>query len=150
MDDQDYSLALEEARRGADSQGSQLTSLRSQTTGAVAVGGLCATFLGGLTRGESISLWTALAVTAFGVLVLLVVVISWPVKFNTSQNPAVIVGWVESGAQYTQQKRDLALHMGNHYDTNAGTIKRRQRLHCAALIALLLELAFLLIDLKGL
>lgn len=149
MEPRDYALAVEEARRGADGQADALKSLRGQATTLVTIGGLSATFLGGLGNGGNFTAWTALAIAAFVVLVALAVIVSWPFGFYTSQQPSVLVQWAEGGASTEQQQRDLALHMERQYQTNEGRLGWRRRLYCAALVALPLELVFLLIDLRG-
>lgn len=148
MENTRFTVALEEARRGADAQVAALGSLRSQTAATVTTGGLCATFLGGIAGGFDFNVWTGCAIAAFVILVGLAVRIAWPMKFRTSQDPATLVTWVETheATQETQQ-RDLALHMGKQYDENESRLKNRQRMYCAALVALSVELVLLLIGL---
>ena len=144
-----FGLALEEARRGADSQAAALGGLRAQATTLVTVGGLSATILGGIARGGHFTAWTILAVAAFVVLVALSVAVSRPMDTYTSQHPSVLVEWAESGASADEQERDLALHMENQYDENEARLNGRRRLYSAALVALPIELLFMLIDLRG-
>jgi hypothetical protein len=143
-----YGLALIEARRGADSQAAALTTLRGQATTVITIGGLSATFLGGIARPGDYTVWSALAVVAFLALVSLAVVVSWPLPLYTSQKPSTLMEWADSGASPEHQERKLAEFMEQQYEENAGRLKVRQRLYCAALVALPLELLLLLIDLR--
>lgn len=150
MENTKFSLALEEARRGADAQAAALASLRTHMASAVTTGGLCATFLGGVAGRFDFNAWTGSAIGAFVLLVVLAVRIAWPMSFRTSQEPSRLVQWVEAdAATQEQQQRDLALHMGLQYDENETRLRSRQRLYCLALVALTVELAFLLIGLWG-
>ena len=66
-DDPDYTLALEEARRNFDSQARQLADLRKRAVDLVGIGGLAATFIGGLSasKQDGLNIWHIVALCAF-------------------------------------------------------------------------------------
>jgi hypothetical protein len=120
-EDPDYTLALEEARRNFDSQAGQLADLRKRAVELVGIGGLAATFIGGLSASEQegFNYWHIGALVAFGLVVAIAMYIWWPRILITWQNPATLVDWAER-PEITQQlmNRDLALHLSEHYKAN--------------------------------
>jgi hypothetical protein len=95
-----YVLALGEARRGADQQLANLGNVRGYASALMGVGGLSASFLGGLAIRDSapLTVWTLFAALPFVVLVGLAISLAWPHTFCTSQDPVGLVGWVEQHA----------------------------------------------------
>src|SRR5581483_7947088 len=110
------------------------------------MGGLAASFLGGLTlrNGAEVTWWTWAAVAAFVVLAVVCSRVLWRRRFHISQNPAVLVQWAEHhGASRAEMERDLALWLGKKYDENRISVDRLGRLLSVASIAFLIEIAAL-------
>lgn len=152
MDLRRYGVAVEESRRGLDQQAADLESIRQRTTNLVVVGGLAATFLGGLAvRDEAdVSAWTIAGAVSFAGVLVIVVATLWPREFEFTQRTNVLVGWAEQ-ADVTMDgmERDLALYLSEQYGRNAKKLLWLVWLHTAGLILLVFEVAFLLIDLRG-
>lgn len=143
-----YQLALEEARRGYDSQLAQLENLRSRGTWTVAVGALALSVIGVDAKEADLwaYAWSIMAFLCFATVVFGTVVIAWPRKMWADQKPHLLVQWVElDDASADDQVRDLALHLEQQSEANAKVIGRLQRWHGAVLIALLVEVPFLLL-----
>lgn len=146
----DFSLALEEARRTFDALSAELPALRSRATQVLGVGGLAASFLGGIAlRGEQrLGSWGWVAVAAFTATAVLCLVILWPRRFYASPQPAQLVEWAERpDATTVEMTRDLALHMGEKYDANRTQLDRLSRFYCGAVVTLCAEIAAFIIDL---
>ena len=147
-----YTLALEEARRGFDQLGGELSRVRDRASAALGIGGLAASFLGGLAirDGAVLSLWTWLSIGAFVALAALCFAILWPRRFRTSQDPAMLVGWAETdGVTIDDMERDLALHMGADYDSNREILDRLMWLYCGVVVALMVEISALVLDIRS-
>lgn len=145
-----YTLALEEARRGFDQLAGEVSDVRNRSVALLGMGGLAASFLGGLTlrNGAPVTPWTWVAVAAFVVLAVLCAAVLWRRRFHVSQDPAVLVQWAEHhGASPTDMERDLALWLGKKYDENRVSVDRLGRLLSVASIAFLVEIAALIIAL---
>ncbi len=84
-----YSLALEEGRRGFDQLAGEIDVLRNRAVSTLGMGGLAASFLGGLAirDGAAVTCWTWLAVSAFVVLAVMCVATLWPRRFHITQTP---------------------------------------------------------------
>lgn len=148
----DYSLALEEARRGFDHLSAEVSDVRNRAIATLGMGGLSASFLGGLTlrNGAPITGWTWLAIAAFVALAVSCAGVLWRRRFHVSQHPQVIVAWAEQhGATRTEMERDLALWLGKKYDDNRRSVDGIGRLLAIGTGAFLIEIAALLIDLVG-
>lgn len=93
-----YTLALEEARRGFDQLAGEVSDVRNRSVSLLGMGGLAASFLGGLTlrNGAPVTAWTWVAVAAFVVLAALCAVVLWRRHFHVSQDPAVLVQWLST------------------------------------------------------
>ena len=147
-----YALALEEARRGFDQLAGEVSDVRNRAIATLGMGGLAASFLGGLTlrNGAPVTGWTWLAVVAFVALAVLCATVLFRRGFHFSQHPKVIVGWAEHhGATASEMERDLALWLGKQYDENRSSVDRLGLLLSVATVAFLVEIAALLIDLVG-
>ncbi|NYI81197.1 hypothetical protein [Nocardioides panzhihuensis] len=143
-----YQLALEEARRSYDAQLAQLENLRSRGTWTVAAGALALSVIGVDTKGAGCwsYAWSILAFLCFATVVIGTVVIAWPQKVWAGQKPHLLVQWVElDDASTDDQIRDLALHLEQQSEANAKVIDRLQKWHGTVLIALLVEVPFLLL-----
>lgn len=145
-----YTLALEEARRGFDQLAGEVSEVRNRAIATLGMGGLAASFLGGLTlrKGAPVTGWTWLAVAAFVALAVLCATVLFRRRFHFSQHPKVMVQWAEHyGARHSEMERDLALWLGKQYDENRGSVDRLGLLLSFATLAFLIEIAALLIDL---
>ncbi|WGY01796.1 hypothetical protein QI633_25085 [Nocardioides sp. QY071] len=150
MSETRYTLALQEARRGFDQLAHEVSVVRDRATSILGMGGLAASFLGGLSirDGAPVTGWTWLAVISFVALASLCVVVLWPRRFHVSQDPASMVSWAEQHkATPNQMERDLALWLGMKYDENREGVDRLGRLQSMASIAFLIEIAALILDL---
>jgi hypothetical protein len=149
-DDPDYTLALEQARRNFDSQAGQLADLRKRAVQLVGIGGLAATFIGGLSASEpdGFSVWNGAALGAFLLVVAICLSIWWPRKLVASQDPAILVEWAELPAM-TQQlmNRDMALHVDDHYEANKEIIDEMVNGFCVAIGLLAIEILCLAVGL---
>jgi hypothetical protein len=147
-----YALALEEARRGFDQLAADVTMVRDRTVSTLGMGGLAASFVGGLAirGGSDVSGWTWLAVTAFTTLAVLSVIVLWPRRFHVSQDPGKLVAWAEeNGASAADMERDLALWLGKKYDENRPKVDWLGVIYTAAMVAFLIEIAALVLDLMS-
>lgn len=121
-DDQDYTPALEEARRNFDSQAGQLADLRNRALQFVGVGGLAASFIAGLSASQpdrccglsasqpdGLSLGYIAALGAFLLVVAISMSIWSPRKLMTSQDPAILVEWAEMPANHLVAAWPLSL-----------------------------------------
>lgn len=155
-DDQDYTLALEEARRNFDSQAGQLADLRNRALALVGVGGLAASFIAGLSAAQpeaaqpgaaqpdGLSLWYIGALGAFLLIVAISMSIWWPRKLMTSQDPAILVEWAEMPAIDEQlMNRDMALHLDDQYEANKKIIDEMVNGFCVAIGLLFIEIVCL-------
>jgi hypothetical protein len=145
-----YLLALEEARRGMDQQVADLSGVRDRAVTVLGIGGLAASFMGGLALKEDSSMggWTWVVVIAFVLVAGLCVYTLWPRHFPVTQNPSKLVLKEEtSGMTAEDMTRDLAIHIGRLYDDNRATLDRLMRFYCGAIVALLVEITALILNL---
>jgi len=152
VDDQRYELALTEARRGIDGQREDLAGVRDRASGLLAVAGLSAAFIGGLSirDGADLSNWTIVAAVAFTGLVVVASFVLWPRKFTFALNAEILVAWANQEAATTSEMdRRLAEHLTNHYDKNEKAVRWLFRAYTAGIVLLAVEIAALLIDLRG-
>jgi len=150
--DDRYALALEEARRSLDQQKDDLKAVRDRTAATVGLGGLAATFLGGLAlRDEApLSGWTILGAGAFVALVILMVLTHRTYTFVFSQDAAEIILWAEHyKAGLAEMQRDLALWLFSQFLKNRRTLSCLWRAYQAAIVTLLVQLLALSLDLRG-
>jgi hypothetical protein len=146
----EFSLALDEARRGFDGLSVELPALRNQATQVLGVAGLAAAFLGGLALadGQSLETWGWVAVGGFVATACLAMIILWPRRFYAAPDPARLVAWAETtGVTQSQMVRDLALYMGIKYDANRAILDRLSRLYSCTVFTMLVEIAAFIIDL---
>lgn len=151
MDSRRYELALHEARRAVDRQASDVQSLRERTTSLVGIGALAAAFIGGLAIRDDarLSVWTYLAAAAFGLLIAIAVYTQWPRRLTFTHYADQLVTWADEGDAVADMERDLALHMNRHHAANARRLDWLIRAYVAALVLLVFELVFLIVDLRG-
>jgi hypothetical protein len=159
MDDDvpSFTLALEEARRGFDELNEEFARIRARTALTLSLGGLSATFLGGLAlrdKEATLSVWTALAVVAFVGLAGINVYVLWPRKMWSTIDPAKLIGWaLGDTAQGVARMKEgwqtmyLAKHIGEGYDRNLPTVRRLGKAYTWGIVALTLEIFFLIADL---
>ena len=149
-DDPDYTLALEEARRNFDSQARQLADHRKRAVDLVGIGGLAATFIGGLSasKQDGLNIWHIVALCAFVFVVATAMYISWPRILMASQDPATLVDWAEMRAIGRQlMTRDLALRLDEHYEANKVIIEDMTNGFCVAIGLLAVEIICLAVGL---
>lgn len=147
-----FVLALEEARRGFDLLSEELTRVRDRAGQVLGIGGLAASFLGGLSirDGASLTAWTWLGIAAFTCLVGLCVAVLWPRKFFSSVDPEQLVRWGDDQDNtIDDMHRDLALRLGQSYVVNRGIVDNLNLLYSAAAIALIAEVVALLLDVRS-
>jgi len=149
---QPYALALEEARRGLDQQMTDLDGIRNRTGTVLGLAGLAASLIGGLTGqvAPEPSAWSWVAVSAFVGVAVLSVVILWPRKVRTTQDPKKLVTWAETdNVTADAMHRDLSLYMGTQYDGNWRTLHAMMWAYCAALVLLVVEIIALILDVRS-
>jgi hypothetical protein len=143
----DFTLALEEARRGFDSLEKHLLDIRNRSQQIVGIGAVAASILGGLAAlgpDKKLGVWGIVALAVFAVIVLICVWIWWPRKFRVSQDPAILVTWAEVPGKTRQRMvRSLALHLANQYEQNADKIGGMQKWFAVAMILLVVEIGCL-------
>ena len=153
----DFTLALEEARRGFDELNQELARIRTRAASALSAGSLSAAFLGGLTLRnptDALSPWTFLAIAAFVLLALSNAVVLWPRSVWASVDPEKLISWAlgdqATGRQpMTRVAMDmyLARFMGRKYNENSRTVTTLSWVYSAGVVALSLEIGFLIADL---
>jgi hypothetical protein len=145
-----YTVALDEARRGFDQLAGEVSDVRNRSVSVLGMGGLAASFLGGLTLRDNatVTAWTWVAIVGFVVMAVFCATVLWRRRFHVSQDPVVLVQWTEHhGASRSEMERDLALWLGKKYDENRVSVDRMGRLVSFASIAFLIEIAAFIIDL---
>jgi hypothetical protein len=146
-----YALAVDEARRALDAQAADVARIRDRSAGLVGLGALAAAFIGGLSSTKSgpptWAAWTGAA--AFLLLLLLNGIALWPRRFTFAQRAAVLVSWAEDDHDQPTMERDLALHMCRQYDANTAQLDQLTWLYMGGLTIVLVEIALLLVDLRG-
>jgi hypothetical protein len=150
--DERLTLALDEARRAIDHQESALASIRGRAATLLAVGGLAASFIGGLAmrNGVGISAWTLLGVIAFVGLVVFASLIAWPWEFRFDQSATVLVAWAEQHeADPDKMTRDLALFHERNLYRNRPTLDRLMTWYTVGVGFLIAEIIALVLDLRG-
>jgi hypothetical protein len=150
--DKDYSLALTEARRLLDTQLALVDASRGRTISLLGVGGLLGTFVGGLdSRQPGGAMTTALwvAASAFGVAVVVGLLILYPWKFRGGMKAATIVGWVEQGETRSVMERDLALRTEEQHAENARKADALQGGLIVVVLALAVEFVSLAYQLRS-
>lgn len=154
-----FTLALEEARRGFDQLMSEFHRIRDRAASSLSVGGLSAAFLGGLAlRGKDapLTVWTFLAVVAFVALAATTLYVFWPRSLLSTINPTTLIEWAtgdkESGrAPLTLpwQTMFLARQIGRGRLHNQTSVRKMGTAYTIGLVALGLEVIFLLGDLAS-
>jgi len=145
----DYSLALEEARRGFDATSNELPALRTRATQLLAVSGLAASFVGGLvgdTGRQSLSWVNWAALGSFVITAGLCLVLLWPRKFYDAPKPPQLVAWAETPdiTLETMQKQ-LAESMSEKNDVNRKRLDRLFRYYSWTVVALSIEIIMLVL-----
>jgi hypothetical protein len=146
LDTANYDLALQEARRSNDQQFVDLGTVRSNATVAfaLALGALL------LTPLDDQPHWYIR--TATGIVAAILgfwASICWPRGFTFTQDPAVLVRWVERPDEpsHDAQTRQLALFMGEAYEKNRVKLDRLVFWYQGCVLLLALEIAWLLASL---
>jgi hypothetical protein len=112
------------------------------------IGSLSAAFLGGIAiRDNATSIWAWFAIGCFLLLVILTVSILLPRKWRASHDPVVLIDWVEAKATTAQMQKRLAQAYGDSFNENHDKIRNLTRTYVAAIIALVAELIFLVLNL---
>jgi hypothetical protein len=144
-------VALDEARRALDRQNDDLGKLRDRSMTLLGAGGVAAGLIVGFRPDERGStVWAGLAVAAFVTTAVVTVGIAWPKRFTFVQSPAKILAYAE---QHRPTKdalaRRLAEAIEGQYDKNEERLVVLTKTYAVAIAAFVLEIAFLLADLKG-
>jgi hypothetical protein len=146
-----HALVLEEARRGIEHQQKDVNAIRDRAGHLLQFAALAAGFIGALSLrpGAELTEWTHRAVWAFVVLTVLLLWVLLPRKFTFTNDPLVLLdeeGWdLEPNDLAEQMARALA----KHADRNQKKINWMMYGYIAAIVALLAEVYFLLMDLMG-
>lgn len=142
-DEPDYTLALEEARRGLDSLEKHLADIRNRSQQVVVIGALAASIVGGLAvLGPSkLGVWGTAALTVFAVIVLICLWIWWPRTLIVFQDPKTLVTVAQIPGKTRQRMvRTLAIHLADQYKENSDKIGGMRKWFKAAMILLVVEL----------
>jgi hypothetical protein len=151
-DVRDYTLALEEARRGVDAQDAARANIRERAGNLLGFAGLVASFFGGLAvrNDTEISLFLGLATVMFVLTAVAALSILVPRVVYTTMEPGTLVSWAEgSNPDPERMKRSLALWLGKQYDKNTGLLKRHHKMYTVGVGFLALEILFLILSLGG-
>ncbi len=150
-DDNKYEFALDEARRGADRQNSDLARLRDRVSQLLTVGALAASFLAGLAANEreNAGLWAWLGFGAFAVLLALWVAAMWPRDFIPGMDPVELVAWGDADHGRNDMMRDLALYMAENYRSNSRSVVIVTNIYRVAMVALVMEVVMLTLDVRS-
>lgn len=140
-----YAVALDEARRGFDSQAAQFGRVRASVGALLGYGGVAFSVLV-VASGESASLlgrWLLIgAAGCFALLAMVAVWAMWPARVIPGPDPTQVVAWIDGGFEADQVDRDLALHYDNAYARNAKVLRSR---NVGAIAALLLFAVMILL-----
>ena len=144
----DYSLALEEARRGFDATSGELPALRTRATQLLGVSGLAASFVGGFgaasrqpPNGPG---WAALGF--FVVTAGLCLVLLWPRAFYDAPKPFQLVAWAETpDVTLKEMQKRLAEVMSEKNDANRERLDRLFMVYSWTVVALSLEIVALVL-----
>lgn len=152
-----FALALEEARRGFDGLNDEFARVRARAASTLSIGGLSATFLGGLAlrdKEAALSLWTGLAVVAFVALAATNVYVLWPRMMYSAIDPEKLIGWALGDAdggtarmKEGWQTMYLARAIGEGYNRNLPRVRLLGKAYTWGIAALTLEISFLIADL---
>jgi MFS family permease len=149
-DEPDYTLALEEARRGFDSLEKHLADIRNRSQQIVGIGAVAASIVGGLAALGSHKLggWGFGALGAFAAIAVICLSIWWPRKLRVFQNPKTLVAWAEIPGKTRQRMvRSLAIHLADQYKENSDKIRGMLKWFRAAMILLAVEIVCLAVGL---
>jgi len=154
-DEEAYALAYEAGLRTLEEQASALGEIRDRAGRLLTTATLTGGFVAGLiltadqrTQTDPIGTqWWALAAVGFAAVVVSTIFVWWPVRTQTTQNSAIVVGSFIEGAKMTrpQVQRELALWFGIHADANRLPLTRMQWAFAGGLIALLIEMTGLIL-----
>jgi len=142
----DFTLALEEARRGLDALEKHLADIRNRSQQLVGIGALAASIVGGLAAlgSRTLGIWGVVALAVFAVIAVICLWIWWPRKLWVSQDPATLVTWAEVPGKTRQRMvRSLAIHLADQYEQNADKIERMLKWFAVAMVLLVIEIGCL-------
>ena len=144
-------VALEEARRSIDRQHEDFGTLRDRSMTVLGAGGVVAGLIVGF-RPEDARLtgWSWLALGAFVATSAIAVVIALPKRLTFVESSATILQYAdEHNPTQDALARRLAQAIEAQYDGNEGVLIGLTYAYAVAIATFVLEIAFLLIDLKG-
>lgn len=147
-----FGLAVEEARRAFDQQAADMTRVRDRAISLLTIGGLAATFIGGLAATDNAPLtgWTWAAVAVFVVMTVACIWVIWPKDVKVAFFPHKLVEWAEDDAVTPDDMdRDLALRLEAFYDENKPKHSLMIRVYCGAIGCLVALVLFLVLDLRS-
>jgi hypothetical protein len=150
--DERYVLALEQARRNLDRQADDLKDIRGRATTILGVAALSITLIGGLALRDKGELrWTSYAALfVFTLVALLALFITFPRTFAFAYDADGMLKWIkEEQASINRMTRQLAIHLQKNYRCNRKAMESMRRLYSFAVVALIIEIALLLLDLRG-
>ena len=145
-------LVLEEARAALTQQQADLNAVRSRTSTILSFAGLAAAFLGGLAlRGDApLHGWTYGSAFAFAGVVVAVVYVNMPRTFTFTNDAGVMLDdWQLEQRSSDDTAEHLARFLAQHVKENQPRLDRLGWAYVAATACFVLELAFLLLDLRG-
>jgi hypothetical protein len=140
-----YELAFEEAGRALDAQERAVNELRSRAGVLIAAAAITTSFFGSrAVSGDQLSTWVWVAVAAFAVVGICVLLVLWPRSdWSFSASAANIISeYIEpEPLELPLIHRDLALHRSAAYDDNARRLRGLFLVFRLGLILLVVEVA---------
>ena len=146
-------LVYDESRRAITQQQTALDALRTRTGVVIAAASIASSFLGAqaLNDHPAFSIWSWLAIVAFGVVGVAAISVLWPRKnwFFSNNVDTLLSGYVEGEepASLDEMHVDVAEYNQKHWNENQEKLTKMYVAFQIACGALVLEIAFWLIDL---
>jgi hypothetical protein len=143
-DEPDYTLAVEGALRGADSQTAQIGAVRAYAGTVLGAGGVSSVASGVAIGGGSLvsQIVGVIALLAFGAVVMCSFQVLRPRDLIPGPNPATLANWADTaGMTGARMRNQLARDFGEAYEENGKVVTKMYVWFWRGLIALVVELA---------
>jgi hypothetical protein len=151
-DPQLINLVYDEAMRALSEQSAALDGLRTRAGLILSAASIASSFLGGLALQQgSLDVWSWLGIGAFVFVGALAFVILWPYAWSFNFEPHVLFSDyvdTEPPSSVVDAKRNLAKYAGDYLADNDRILRVLWWVYRVAIILLVLQIAFWLIDIS--